>query len=441
MNVENITSSRYGLSSKNFHFLKKLVNRRVGIIKKLHLFLRENEDIPIYNVVADHAILDILSGSFKEVTKLRSGGVGFSIDEAISRCIGEVVERYCWNLFGLVHEKEFIFGSYSQLVSKYNLYPIEKIYLFSEEQYKRKGFVFRRLRENTKLTWVPLFTLKGKEIYYPAQLILGKFKLNKDEEIIGYSTTSGVAAGRTYKEAFLNGIFEQIERDAFMITWFNKITPPKISKDSVFKLLGIDIIEKISSEHYYFDFYDITLDIPIPTVLSILISKRKFPDMKIIVGASTRLTYKDAIYKSMLESIQGVAFAKRSLLFYDYEKIDINNITNFDENFIYYLSSKNFKKFQFITNSKKTKEVKEYNKKKNSDKKILEILKKKKMDVLYLNLTLNEIEELGLYVVKVLVPELVQLSLPSYPFLGHPRFKKFVKKGSIRFNKYPHPMP
>jgi ribosomal protein S12 methylthiotransferase accessory factor YcaO len=167
-----------------------------------------------------------------------------------------------------------------------------------------------------------------------------------------------------------------------------------------------------------------------------LTSKRKFPDIKIIVGAATRFTYKDAIYKSMLESIQGVAFAKRALLFYTPERIDINNITNFDDNFIYYLSSKNFKKFQFITKSKKIKKIQEYSK--NKDKmKILEVLRKKKMNILYLNLTLDEIEELGLYVVKVLIPELIQLSLPSYPFFGHPRFKKF----SIRFNKYPHPMP
>jgi ribosomal protein S12 methylthiotransferase accessory factor len=239
------SSSKYRLSSSNLHFLKKLVNRRVGIIKKLHIFLRENEDIPIYNVVADHAILDVLSGSFKEVTKLRSGGVGFFIDEAISRCIGEVIERYCWNLFGLVHEKEFIFGSYNQLVSKYNLYPIEKIYLFSKEQYKRKGFIFRQLTEDTKLTWVSLFTKNGKEVYYPAQLILGKFKLNKNEEIIGYSTTSGVAAGKSYKDAFLNGIFEQIERDAFMITWFNKILLLKSRKTLYLNYLIQILLKKL----------------------------------------------------------------------------------------------------------------------------------------------------------------------------------------------------
>jgi len=63
-------------------------------------------------------------------------------------------------------------------------------------------------------------------------------------------------------------------------------------------------------------------------------------------------------------------------------------------------------------------------------------LKKLGWHFLTLDLTLPDVEECGFYVTKVLIPELVQLSLPSYPFFAHPRYKKFGIK-----NKLPHPLP
>lgn len=444
MEVSNLTARKYGLDIKNFELIKKLVNAKCGIIKSLHLFLRENEDLPIYNVVAHHSNIGILYNEPNRGIRLRSGGTGMSLNEAIGRAIGEVIERYCWNLFGHVYRKDLVFGSYRELEKKgFSLYPIEKIYLFSKSQYSQKTFPFTPLTENTLLTWVPMIDEKKNEIYYPAQLVIGDYKLHHKENIIGYSTTSGVATGHTYKEAIMRGILEQIERDAFLLTWYCKLRPPKlkISTDSYREIFGEIYRNLANSVNYYFEIFDITLDIPVPTVLSLLISKRKFPDMKVIVGCSSNLDYKKAIYKAILESIQGVPYAKRSLLFENYKNVDIENISNFDDNFIYYLGSSNFKKFQFLLRSKRVKAIEKFptnNKEKLRE--LFRILKRKKFKILMLNLTSPEISELGLYVTKVLIPELVQLSVPSYPFLGNPRFKRFQLK-SQTLNKYPHPLP
>ena len=55
----------------------------------------------------------------------------------------------------------------------------------------------------------------------------------------------------------------------------------------------------------------------------------------------------------------------------------------------------------------------------------------------YLDITPPEITGTGLKVMRVFIPELVQLSYPGFPYTEHPRVLQF---GGIT-NEFPHPMP
>ncbi len=96
----------------------------------------------------------------------------------------------------------------------------------------------------------------------------------------------------------------------------------------------------------------------------------------------------------------------------------------------------------FWLKTKKTRKVttKDFANRNATFKDVQKILYKRSLHPLYLDMTAPEISELGLHVTKVLVPELVQLSLPSYPFLQNPRFYSFIPRGS-GINPYPHPLP
>jgi hypothetical protein len=55
----------------------------------------------------------------------------------------------------------------------------------------------------------------------------------------------------------------------------------------------------------------------------------------------------------------------------------------------------------------------------------------------HLDITPPELEHTGWSVVRVFFPEMVQVSLPSFPYGAHPRLVQF---GGIR-NQLPHPSP
>jgi len=414
-----------------------------GIIKGFYLMLREDFDPPIWNIVIDHSnIMSIISRYYAKRTIngnifLRSGGVGLNLEEALWRSIGEVVERYCWYLAGYYYRKELIFGSYKEIKKCFEVFPFNKIYLFSESQYKSPKFPFSRLTPSTRIYWIPMFDiLSGREILYPAQLILPLYPGMEREPIFGYSTTSGISASLTLKDSIVCSFLEQVERDAFLLTWYGKRNVPKISLTSEeFKSLFGFELEKFPC--YSLTIFDITMeDIGIPTILAILTSRNRWPPLYTIVGASSNFDIEQAIYKAILETFQAIPFGKRAYLFYpNVKKINLNNITDFDRNFIYYLSHKS-NAFEFLFRSAKNTTFKKIRKKFIRFSTIIKKLKKYGWHFLVLDLTLPDVQECGFYVTKVLIPELVQLSLPSFPFFAHPRYKKVDIK-----NKLPHPLP
>jgi hypothetical protein len=55
----------------------------------------------------------------------------------------------------------------------------------------------------------------------------------------------------------------------------------------------------------------------------------------------------------------------------------------------------------------------------------------------YLDITPVEVLNMGIKVMRVFIPELVQLSFPGVPYSNHPRI---LEHGGI-VNEFPHPMP
>jgi len=68
---------------------------------------------------------------------------------------------------------------------------------------------------------------------------------------------------------------------------------------------------------------------------------------------------------------------------------------------------------------------------------ILKHLKKVSEYAVFMDITPPETRDKGWYVMRVLVPELLEMCIPDFPFANHPRMKQY---GGIK-NEYPHPMP
>jgi hypothetical protein len=124
---------------------------------------------------------------------------------------------------------------------------------------------------------------------------------------------------------------------------------------------------------------------------------------------------------------------------------DYSNISNLDSNVAFYSSPDNYQLgihlIDKLTDSKLLRlntleNYKDKNKEKNLMYLIKELMNISKYATAF-NVTTPDIETLGFRVVKVFVPEMMFMSLPSYPYTNHPRMKKY---GGVK-NKYPHPLP
>ena len=410
------------------NLIKEAVGTKTGLASALHTILRDKNDPKLYNVSANNAALERLFNLKKEVS-LRAGSMSPNKEEAMNKAVGELVERYCW----VTYSPRIIFGNYNNLKVKLNM-PFSKIQnqLFTKDQYKTEGFPFKPFYEDTNISWICGRDQFGKEIYLPAQFIIGRNIRTNEEQKITFSTTSGCAAAHSKELAILKGLYEQIERDAFMQVWYKKISPKRILIDN--KKVK-EFIEKFIPQNglkYYL--FDMTSDIGVPVFLSVCVdlytTKTKF-----VCGAAASLNPEEAAIKAIMEASQGRMPAKRMAL----EKKTIpKSIDNLEDNVRFYLDGRNFKYLKFLFANKKTIKLSSY-KNKSKDvkadiKHIVRTLNKKKFTAVFLDFTQEALNNIGLNVIKCFVLELAQLSLPSYPTLANARITP------VR-NLMPHPFP
>jgi ribosomal protein S12 methylthiotransferase accessory factor len=100
--------------------------------------------------------------------------------------------------------------------------------LFHERQFV-SGFPFVPFEPTRRLSFTEAFSLlDGSPAFVPAQLVY-LHPPRKDERLIGYPTSNGLACGPTLEEAILAGLLELVERDAMMIAWSNRLTLPRLA--------------------------------------------------------------------------------------------------------------------------------------------------------------------------------------------------------------------
>lgn len=209
-------------------------------------------------------------------------GVGhslFSEEKALLTSLGEVVERYCFRNFSPA-PSQIKNSSYKEIKDD-ALDPFS--FSGTSEEFRRKS-VSSRLQPFTDedvFRWVKGYSLtQNKKIWIPWQPIsthpsINKMLLEKKEPIIRLPISTGSAAGEKKEDAIYRGICEIIERDSFMITYLNTLSPYKI-KSSDFKNKEIISIRK-QLDKYGLDFHIMYLptDTPCHVVMAVLVPRNK----------------------------------------------------------------------------------------------------------------------------------------------------------------------
>jgi ribosomal protein S12 methylthiotransferase accessory factor len=202
--------------------LLELVSPKVGVIRSLSPVARgaEEPDPPIiYQATLSH--FDFRKAEAWERVAV---GKGSSENEAIRGAIGEAIEHYCAAHFDTHKTRQAL----SIAVLPDAVTPAECV-LYSDSQYAKRDFSYRRWNRKDEITWVPMTELPDeRQVFAPATLVYLNQGQARAEDLFCPSTSNGLAAGDDLESAILHGLCELIERDAFLITWMNQLPAPEV---------------------------------------------------------------------------------------------------------------------------------------------------------------------------------------------------------------------
>jgi ribosomal protein S12 methylthiotransferase accessory factor len=259
-----------------------LVDPRVGIIRRVRE-VRRTPGAPSYF----HAMAEACdTGAFTGQSNFRlSGGAAKSRIEAIHKAVGEAVERYCSAIYEVDHLELC-----SANEAPFACVEPEDFALFSAEQYDSPGFPWVPFTRDTPVRWTAARdALSQATLHVPAVMTFLPYYYYQgtgDSPILQPIST-GLACHSSLERACLAAACEVVERDAFMIVWQRRLAPPQIRvetlDDDCYGL--VQRFEDTGSTVYLFD---LRMDHAIPTVLAVL-RNRNPEHVALVFAAATSL--------------------------------------------------------------------------------------------------------------------------------------------------------
>jgi ribosomal protein S12 methylthiotransferase accessory factor len=271
-----------------------LVDEHVGVVHQLVVHEIGPADPPFFYATAQLAS----TAEFSDVrASALNGGAGWDASTAMMAALGEAMERYGIALYA---EADLVRGSYEDL--QRDAIDPRRFVFFAEEQYGWRDFPYTRVDPTAPLSWVAGTSLvDGRERLLPAARVYTPYKAPRHAELIMQSTSTGAACHVDRDHAILSALYECIERDAFTIAWLNRLALPEISLadvrddqlDHARRLLADRGLEPV--------LLDATSDLACPTVVCVLHGHGD-DTPAVAFGAATRGTLRAAARKALVES-------------------------------------------------------------------------------------------------------------------------------------------
>lgn len=193
-----------------------MVSDHSGIVVNFASASRDATEPPLPLVwrakLSNHCFLSKVEGSHSACS-----GKGMTRTAAWTSCLGEAVERYsggCWDL------EEVVLRRRRDLDGR-SVDPAELV-LYRPEQYPQLPYA--PYSEETELRWVRGRSLiHGDMVWLPAIAVFMEYQVHSPQEFLVPVTSNGLAAGPTLADSVLSAIYEVVERDALLITWLNRM--------------------------------------------------------------------------------------------------------------------------------------------------------------------------------------------------------------------------
>lgn len=345
-------------------------------------------------------------------------GYGATFDEALRGFLGETAERYSFAVLSQFIRDRIVKKSYSYLINKFGIeyvFPFEYINVYYPEGAQNY------IDKTDEILWVRMNSLVDPNcsFFAPLQLVIsgGSYIYPEEKEYTLSAVSTGTACHETVLHALDNALIECLQIDSFELWWYGGFqgVPVVLDNQNFLKMyFNPDSVSQFLS-NFSLSFTDITFDKCIPIYVCEIIGKKDgLP--KYTVGVQGGSSQERTLYRCLMEALSVLEY-NMGLPWIDHKRwnsvsSDIKNIKNFDDNVIKYAKygkpHLQMKQSNFVSTKRCSSP--------------LTYVKRNYPQSGYLVITAPEFQHLNLEVVRVCIPGLIVLSLPSYPPQYHPRF-------------------
>src|SRR5438128_809717 len=219
-------------ATAQLQLLAGLVSPKTGIIRRMNRRITAADEPPIpliYDSLLSHF-------DFKTGEELERGACGKGTTDAAAQvgAIGEAIEHYCASHARVKRVRRARFSDLPNAIA-----PPDFV-LYSEAQYASPGFRHARWEPGSEIAWFEVIELPDRTpVWIPAGLVYLNFVGHQPQDFLCPPTSSGSAAGPDVDTAILSGLCEVVERDAFLMTWMNRLPVPTLDFSSLGGPCGI----------------------------------------------------------------------------------------------------------------------------------------------------------------------------------------------------------
>ncbi|MFC7072179.1 YcaO-like family protein [Halovenus rubra] len=217
------------------------------------------------------------TAGFSDVSAARdAAGVAPDWDSSFMKALGEGMERYC---AGVYRVDDFETGTPDEVANTV----------------KPEAFVCRTEPEGEAIEWVPGENLEtGRDVMLPAEFVHFPPPSRRYRPAI----TTGLGLGNSGVEALLSGLYEVIERDAAMLSWYSTFDPLELTiEDHVFRTMA----ERARSENLSVTPLLLTQDVDVP-VVAVAVHRDTWP--RFALGSDAALNVQGAARSALAEALQ-----------------------------------------------------------------------------------------------------------------------------------------
>lgn len=331
---------------------KHYLDFRYGLIK--HVF--KSDDTHIIPLVC--AEMPFVDGLGQENSYGRTDDISTSSAVAIL----ESLERYAGHAPRA--RKTCVRGSYKEL-QEHAIDP-ESFILHDDDDGRSHLRRFFPYDDSLEFNWVWGHSFKHQQArLMPEQLVYYRIETHSKEPVnrFVYESSNGCALGGSLEEATFYGLMEVIERDAYLTTWYGKISPTLLDMSQLDNPQIQLVLSQAKSSGYDIYLFDITLEAGVPTIWAMAVNPAKNPKVKSYCAAGAHPDPEKAVMGALVEVVTSINVYERSLPEYR-EKAeamlkDVNLTNTMPDHVLLYSLEETYDWLSFLFDSGKTVEFTE----------------------------------------------------------------------------------